>query len=64
MRNVRADPTVRLGDASYQAAEVPVEQRAPIIAAYKPLAGKIVDGYWRKLPDDTDHPVFVLTSVP
>lgn len=61
VRNVRADPNVTIGDVEYVAAEVPVEQRAPIIAAYKPKAGKIVDGYWRKLPDDADHPVFALT---
>lgn len=64
VRNVRADAAVRVGDVSYVAAEVPVEQRAPIIAAYRPLAGRVVDGYWRKLPDDADHPVFALTPAP
>lgn len=64
VRNVRADPTVALGSTKYVAAEVPVEQRAPILAAYKPKAGKIVDGYWRQLPDDADHPVFALTPAP
>lgn len=63
VRNVRADPQVRLGKSSYVAAEVPVEQRAPIIAAYRPLAGKVVEGYFRDLPDDADHPVFALTPV-
>ncbi|HET7740676.1 MAG TPA: nitroreductase/quinone reductase family protein, partial [Mycobacterium sp.] len=29
VRNVRADASVRVGDVSYVAAEVPVEQRAP-----------------------------------
>lgn len=58
---MRADASVRVGDGSYVAAEVPVEQRAPIIAAYRPLAGRVVDGYWRKLPGDADHPVFALT---
>ncbi|OBC11568.1 hypothetical protein A5784_34195 [Mycobacterium sp. 852013-50091_SCH5140682] len=61
VRNVRAEPRVTLGSDSYVAAEVPVEQRAPIIAAYRPLAGKVVEGYWRQLPDDADHPVFALT---
>jgi hypothetical protein len=28
---------------------------------YRPLAGKVVEGYWRQLPDDADHPVFALT---
>jgi hypothetical protein len=61
VRNVRADPHVRLGDIAFVAAEVPVEQRAPVIAVYRPLAGKVVEGYWRRLPDDADHPVFALT---
>lgn len=61
VRNVRANPRITLGSDSYLAAEVPVGQRAPIIAAYRPLAGKVVEGYWRQLPDDADHPVFALT---
>lgn len=61
VRNVRADPRVTLGSQSYVAAEVAVDRRAPIIAAYRPLAGKVVDGYWQQLPDDADHPVFALT---
>ncbi|WP_280835421.1 nitroreductase/quinone reductase family protein [Mycolicibacterium frederiksbergense] len=61
VRNVRADPRVRLGSVGYVAAEIPVAQRAPVIAAYRPLAGKVVEGYWRELPDDADHPVFALT---
>ncbi|MCF6386445.1 nitroreductase family deazaflavin-dependent oxidoreductase [Mycobacterium sp. MBM] len=61
VKNVRANPTVELDDVRYVAAEVPVEERARVLAVYRPLAGKVVDGYWRKLPDDADHPVFALT---
>jgi hypothetical protein len=61
VRNVRADPNVKLGDIGFVATEVPVEQRAPIIAVYRPLAGKVVEGYWKQLPEDVDHPVFALT---
>jgi hypothetical protein len=61
VRNVRANPKVRLGKVSYLATEVPVERRAPVIAVYRPLAGKVVEGYWRELPEDSDHPVFALT---
>jgi len=61
VRNVRAEPNVTLGDSRFVAAEVPVEQRAPIIAAYRPLAGKVVEGYWKELPTDADHPTFALT---
>ena len=41
VRNVRADPKVRLGDIGFVATEVPVDRRAPIIAIYRPLAGKV-----------------------
>jgi len=61
VKNVRAIPDVLVGDQKYVATEIPVEQRAPILAVYKPKAGKVVDGYWRELPDDADHPVFALT---
>ncbi|OAN32542.1 nitroreductase/quinone reductase family protein [Mycolicibacterium iranicum] len=61
VKNVRANPQVKVGNHAYVASEVPVEQRAPIIAAYRPLAGKVVESYWRRLPDDADHPVFALT---
>jgi hypothetical protein len=61
VRNVRADPNVKLGDAKYVATEVPVDERAPVIAAYRPLAGKVVESYWKELPSDADHPTFALT---
>ena len=61
VKNVRADPNVKLGDTKYVAKEVPVEQRGPIIAAYRPLAGKVIEGYWRQLPSDADHPTFALS---
>jgi hypothetical protein len=64
VKNVRATPEVTVGGQRYVAAEVPVEQRAPIIAAYRPLAGKVVEGYWKQLPADADHPVFALTPQP
>lgn len=61
VKNVRADPRVTVGSTAYVATEIPVEKRAPILAAYKPKAGRVVEGYWRKLPEDADHPVFALT---
>ncbi|CAA0110114.1 Uncharacterised protein [Mycolicibacterium vanbaalenii] len=63
VKNVRADPHVMVGSVKYLAAEVPVDQRGPILAAYKPRAGRVVEGYWRKLPEDADHPVFALTPL-
>lgn len=61
VKNVRVNPRVIVGSTAYLATEIPVDQRAPILAVYKPKAGRVVDGYWRQLPDDADHPVFALT---
>lgn len=66
VRNLRAaggrvEVRGRGGPQALTAREVPVGQRAPIIAAYRRKAGKTVEGYWKKLPDDADHPTFVLS---
>lgn len=65
VKNIRTNPHVTLAvkgaATAYTATEVPAAERAPIIAAYKPKAGKVVDGYFAKLPDDADHPTFALT---
>jgi hypothetical protein len=65
VKNVRSDPnvtlTTRFGTTRYVATETPVENRQPILDAYKVKAGKIVVGYFGKLPDPADHPVFTLT---
>lgn len=61
VKNVRVNPRVTVGSAAYLATEIPVEQRAPILEVSRPLGGKVVEGYWRELPKDADHPVFALT---
>lgn len=38
--------------------DVPVEQRQPIIDAYREKVGGTVKGYFEKLPNPSDHPVF------
>ena len=43
---------------AFTASEVPVEQRAAIIDAYRTKAGKTVDTYFKKLPEAEDHPIF------
>ena len=67
VKNVRVDPNVMLttksGTTKYVANETPVANRRPILDAYKVKAGKVVEGYFRKLPDPSDHPVFTLTAV-
>jgi hypothetical protein len=66
VKNVRANPTVTLttkkGAVTYLAHETPSPQCQPILTAYQEKAGRAVDGYFRKLPDPADHPVFALTE--
>ena len=47
---------------TYVVRETPTPQRQPILTAYQQKAGRAVDGYFRKLPDPADHPVFALTA--
>lgn len=65
VRNLRARPLLTLtghdGAAEFTCTEVPVEARPPVLSAYRAKAGKTVEGYFRKLPDPADHPVFALT---
>jgi deazaflavin-dependent oxidoreductase (nitroreductase family) len=65
VKNVRAAGIIRLGQkgkfVTYAAAEVPGDERADIIAAYRKKTGREVTGYWRTLPADADHPTFKLT---
>ena len=66
VKNVRANPNITLtnksGAVKYIVRETPVPERQPILAAYRQKAGKVVEGYFRKLPDPADHPVFALTE--
>jgi F420H(2)-dependent quinone reductase len=62
VKNVRANPTVTLNGKSYVARETPASERQPILSAYQQKAGRAVEGYFRKLPDPADHPVFALTA--
>ena len=43
---------------TFTATEVPADQREAIIATYREVAGRTVAAYWKKLPDDRDHPTF------
>lgn len=67
VKNLRVNPVITLksrsSTACFAAAEIPADQREPVIAAYRVKAGKQVDGYFAKLPDPVDHPVFRLTQV-
>jgi hypothetical protein len=61
VKNVRANPDVKLGGTDYRAAETAVDARRPILDAYKAKVGKYVDEQFRQLPEAADHPVFALT---
>lgn len=67
VRNMRAAGGAELrgktGAERFRFAELPVAERAPIIARYREQAGKNVDSYWKRLPDDADHPVFRIERV-
>ena len=60
VKNVRAAGRVELDGRSMRVTELPLGERAPVIAAYRESVGKMVDTYWKKLPDEADHPVFRL----
>lgn len=64
VKNVRANPKVTLTargkSTDLVATELPVDRRAPVLAAYRTQLGKTVEGYFKTLPDDADHPVFAL----
>ena len=65
VKNVRAAGIVRVGQKgnfeTYATTEVPAEGRADIVRAYRKKAGREVNGYWKRLPHDSDHPTFKLT---
>ena len=51
------------GATHFSAVELPVEERSPVIAAYRAKAGRAVEAYWKQLPEPADHPVFRIDSV-
>jgi F420H(2)-dependent quinone reductase len=63
VKNVRANPHVKLPQSNwtdYLATEVPAEARKLILQAYKATASKATARLFRRLPQDSDHPVFAL----
>lgn len=66
VKNVRVAGTVRLGQKgnfeTYAAREVPEGERTDILTAYRKKAGREVNGYFKRLPGDPDHPTFKLTA--
>ena len=66
VQNVRANPRVKLPKSAptdYVATEVPIEARKWILEAYKATASKATRRLFRQLPEDADHPVFVLAPL-
>src|ERR1700758_708435 len=66
VKNIRANPDITIsnksGTTGYVAQEIPEQDRQPVLTAYREKAGRTVEAYFRKLPDDADHPVFALTK--
>lgn len=65
VRNLRAAGRAELQSRGqdalvFRATELPGAEREPVIAAYRPAAGRAVAGYFDKLPEAADHPVFRL----
>ena len=58
VRNIRDAAGGEIDGEAFRAVEIPVEEREPIIAAYREKAGRSTNTYWKKLPDPADHPVF------
>ena len=60
VKNVRAAGIVRLGQKgsfeAYAATEMPADVRSDVIAASRKKAGREVNGYWKKMPDEAAHP--------
>jgi deazaflavin-dependent oxidoreductase (nitroreductase family) len=67
VRNLRAAGVAELShkgsSTRVRASEVPVGERAAVIAEYQRIAGKMVAPYFRRLPDPADHPVFEVVPV-
>ncbi len=66
VRNLRANPACELHAKGkverLRVTEIPTAARPPIIAAYRPVAGRVVEGYFKALPDPADHPVFLIET--
>src|ERR1700739_1559758 len=66
VKNVRAHPDITIsnksGTTGYVAREIPEQDRQSILTAYRKKAGRTVEGYFRRLPHEADHPVFALTK--
>lgn len=44
----------------FRSTELPATERAPVIAAYRAVAGRAVKSFFEAMPDPADHPVFRL----
>jgi hypothetical protein len=63
VKNLRAaggDAELESGEGTerIRTVEVPVADRAPVLAAYQKLLGKAVAAHFKALPDPADHPAF------
>jgi hypothetical protein len=63
VRNLRAaGGRGELAEQPILAMEMPVLERAPVLDAYRAVAGRAVAADFAALPDPADHPVFLLRA--
>lgn len=61
VKNLRAaNGDGELDGQAFASTEVSVDERAPILTAYRRVAGRAVEAHFAALPEARDHPVFRL----
>ena len=64
VKNARSAASVELRQRGqserFTAVEIPVGERQPVLDAYRAKAGRMVETYFKQLPDAADHPTFRL----
>lgn len=59
VKNLRAaGGRARLNGSEITLSELPIADRAPVLATYQAKLGKAVASHFKALPEPTDHPVF------
>jgi hypothetical protein len=62
VRNLRAAGEAELNGERFEAVEVPVGERGPILDRYQEVAGRAVASHFKALPGASDHPTFRIAS--
>jgi hypothetical protein len=64
VRNARSSGSIELRQHGrserFTAVEIAAAEREPVLDAYRAKAGRMVETYFKSLPDPSDHPTFRL----